>query len=121
MEGFRRMHEASLAGGVLQLVEDAARRDGFQRVVELRLEVGQLAGVDAQALRFALASLAGGTLLDGAEILIDEPPGEAWCTDCARSVHITQRGDACPVCAGYALQPTGGMALRVLDLKVADE
>ena len=39
------MHEASLAGGVLKLVEDCARREGFARVKALRLEAGQLAGV----------------------------------------------------------------------------
>ena len=55
------MHEASLAGGVLQLVEDTARREGFSRLLELRLEAGQLAGVDIRALRFALESLAPGT------------------------------------------------------------
>ena len=58
------MHEASLAGGVLQLVEDTARREGFSRLLELRLEAGQLSGVDLRALRFALDSLAPGTLLD---------------------------------------------------------
>ena len=57
------MHEASLAGGVLQLVEDAARREGFTRLISLRLEAGELAGVDVRALRFALESLAPGTLL----------------------------------------------------------
>ena len=48
------MHEASLAGGILQLVEDAARREKFRRVTLLRLEAGQLAGVETRALRFAL-------------------------------------------------------------------
>ena len=73
------MHEASLAGGVLQLVEEAARHEGFARLLALRLEAGQLAGVDARALRFALESLAPGTLLEGARIDIEEPPGQAWC------------------------------------------
>ena len=34
------MHEASVAGGILQVVEDAARREGFVRVTlgkELRI------------------------------------------------------------------------------------
>jgi hydrogenase nickel incorporation protein HypA/HybF len=115
------MHEASLAGGVLQLVEDTARREGFVRLLSLRLEAGQLAGVDVRALRFALESLAPGTLLDGAQVQIDETPGQAWCLPCAQSVAITQRGDACPVCGGYQLQPTGGMELRVLDMRVADD
>lgn len=115
------MHEASLAGGVLQLVEDTARREGFARLIELRLEAGQLAGVDVRALRFALDSLTPGTLLEGAQIEIDEPPGQAWCLPCGQTVAIAQRGDACPACGGYQLQPTGGTELRVVDMKVSDD
>jgi len=115
------MHEASLAGGVLQLVEDTARREGFARLIVLRLEAGQLAGVDVRALRFALESLAPGTLLEGARIEIDEPPGEAWCLPCGQTVAIAQRGEACPRCGGYQLQPTGGLALSVVDMQVSDD
>lgn len=112
------MHEASLAGGVLQLVEDTARREGFSRLLVLRLEAGQLAGVDTRALRFALDSLAPGTVLDGARFDIEEPAGQAWCMACSLTVAIAQRGDACPDCGGYQLQPNGGMELRVLDMEV---
>jgi hydrogenase nickel incorporation protein HypA/HybF len=115
------MHEASLAGGVLQVVEDAARREGFARLLSLRLEAGQLAGVDTRALRFALESIAPGTLLEGARIAIDEPPGQAWCMMCSRPVAIQQRGDACPDCGSYQLQPTGGLELRVVDMRVSDD
>ena len=115
------MHEASLAGGVLQLVEDTAVSEGFSRLLSLRLEAGQLAGVDVRALRFALESLAPGTVLDGALIEIEEPPGQAWCMGCGQTVAIAQRGDACPACGGYQLQPTGGMELRVIDMQVSDD
>ncbi|MDR2155574.1 MAG: hydrogenase maturation nickel metallochaperone HypA [Burkholderiaceae bacterium] len=114
------MHEASLAGGVLQVVEDTAQREGFARLLALRLEAGQLAGVDIRALRFALESIAPGTLLEGARIDIDEPPGQAWCMACSQSVAIQQRGDACPNCGGFQLQPTGGLELRVVDMHVSD-
>jgi hydrogenase nickel incorporation protein HypA/HybF len=112
------MHEASLAGGVLQLVEDTAQREGFSRLLVLRLAAGQLAGVDSRALRFALESLAPGTVLDGARFEIEEPPGQAWCMGCGQTVAIAQRGDACPACGGYQLQATGGMELRVIDMEV---
>lgn len=114
------MHELSLAGGIVRVVEDAARRDGFSRVSQLRLEAGALAGVDVRALRFALEASAGGTCLEGADVLIDEPPGTAWCLRCSRSVPILNRLDPCPDCNGHQLQPTGGTELRVLDLVVHD-
>lgn len=115
------MHEASLAGGVLKLVEDSARREGFARVTALRLEAGQLAGVEPRALRFALEALAPGTCLAGARFDIDEPAGAAWCMRCCGAVVIAQRGDACPQCGGYQLQPTGGTELRVVEMLVEDE
>ena len=112
------MHEASLAGGILRLVEDAARRDAFTQVTRLRLEAGQLSGVEARALRFALEAIAPGTCLQGAVVDIEEPPGTAWCLPCGASVQISQRGDACPQCGSHHVQPTGGTELRVIDLLV---
>lgn len=114
------MHEASLAGGVLQLVEQTAAREGFTRLLALRLEAGELSGIEVRALRFALEALAPGTLLDGAAIAIEQPPGQAWCMRCAVQVPLRQRGDACPRCGGWQLQPTAGTELRVLDMRVAD-
>jgi hydrogenase nickel incorporation protein HypA/HybF len=115
------MHEASLAGSILKLVEDAALREGFRRVSSVRIEAGRLAGVEVEALRFTLGALAPGTCLEGAQFDIDEPPGLARCLDCRQSVAMEQRGDPCPCCGGFRLQPTGGTELRVVDLIVHDE
>lgn len=115
------MHELSLAGGIVRLVEDAAERERFRRVSLLRLEAGALSGVEVRALRFALEASVPGTCLEGAEILIDEPPGTAWCLGCGRSVEIGSCADACPSCGGFRLQPTGGTELRVVDLMVHDD
>jgi len=67
------MHEVSLAGGILDIVERAARTDPFRRVRQLRLAVPVRAGVDPGALEFALHAIAPGTLLEGAEILLEQP------------------------------------------------
>jgi hydrogenase nickel incorporation protein HypA/HybF len=115
------MHEASLAAGVLRLVEDAAQRERFARVRVLRLEVGALAGVELRALRFALDAIAPGTCLEGARIDIDEPAADAWCLGCDTSVQVRSRLDPCPNCGGWRLQPGGGTEMRVVELIVDDE
>jgi hydrogenase nickel incorporation protein HypA/HybF len=71
------MHELSLAGEILRMVQDAAAREHFRRVATLRVEAGQRAGVEVSALRFALDAIAPGTCLEGAQIDIDEPPTRA--------------------------------------------
>lgn len=112
------MHELSLAGGILQLVEQACARDPFERVTHLRLQAGALASVELSALRFALESLAPGTLLEGAVIDIDEQAGTAWCLQCEKSVPIFSRLDLCPLCEGASLRVTDGTDLKLLDLRV---
>lgn len=114
------MHEMSLAGSIVRMVEDAAARERFKRVKRLTLEAGALAGVEVHALRFALDAMAPGTVLDGAAIEIDEPPGTAWCMACGDSVAIAARTDGCPRCGGWQLTPTGGLELKVRELIVQD-
>jgi len=115
------MHEASLAGSILQLVEDSAQRECFQRVTLLRLAVGRLANVDLGALRFALLAIAKGNVLEGAVLEFEEPEGQAWCSDCSQTVGLTERGMACGLCGDYQLRITGGTELRVIDMLVSDE
>ncbi|MCZ4315114.1 hydrogenase maturation nickel metallochaperone HypA [Comamonadaceae bacterium G21597-S1] len=115
------MHELSLACEVVDMVETAAMRDGFRRVGQLRLEVGALAGVEVDALRFALESIVPGTCLAQARIDIDTPAATAWCAGCAAEVPITGYLDACPACDGPLTRHAGGDQLRVIDLLVHDD
>jgi len=112
------MHELSLAGSVLQIVESAAARDVFKRVRSLHLSVPALAGVEIAAFRFALQSLASHTVLDGADIIIDEPATRARCDDCDTDIHVVHFEDACELCGGYRWQCSNDRAIRVVDLLV---
>jgi hydrogenase nickel incorporation protein HypA/HybF len=114
------MHEMSLAGGILKLVEDAAAREGFARVTRLQLQAGKLAGVELSSLRFALEVVSRGTCLEGAEVLVDEPPGEGFCMQCGQNAQVNERGQACPHCGSYQLIARGGDQLRVVDMIVTD-
>jgi len=115
------MHELAIAQGILQTIEASAATEHFQRVVQLRLQIGALAGVEPQALRFALTAVMGGTCLAGGEITIEETPGMARCLSCGVSVEIFSYIEPCPECGSFTLQATGGTELRVVDLLVANE
>ncbi len=112
------MHEMSLAEGVLQIIEAAARTQGFARVGEVRLEIGALAGVEVEALRFCLDAALKGSVAEGARLVIEHTSGQGWCMMCGETVVIGALYDACPRCGGYQVQPTGGMEMRVKDLLV---
>ena len=112
------MHEMSLSEGVLQILEDNARSQGFERVKTVWLEIGDLSGVEVDAMRFSFDVVTRGTLADEARLEIVEVPGRAWCMQCAGTVSVKQRFDACPECGSYQLQVTGGEEMRIRELEV---
>lgn len=112
------MHEMSLCESILQIVEDESQRQGFQRVVRVRLEIGRLSGVEIDAMRFCFGAVTRDSLAADADLEIIELPGKAWCLPCACEVEVGQRFDACPQCGSYQLQVTGGDEMRIRDLEV---
>ena len=107
----------SIAESVLGIVAEAARRGGLARVNTVRLEIGALAAVETASLRFCFDSVTRGSLAEGAELVIDELPGAAWCFGCNESVAVASRADLCPGCGGARLQVTGGTEMRVKDIR----
>jgi hydrogenase nickel incorporation protein HypA/HybF len=112
------MHEMSLAEGILQVVEDAAREQGFSRVRAVRLEIGQLSSVEVEALRFCFDAVTRASLAEGARLEIDRVPGAGWCMICSKTVPLPALYEACQYCGGYQIQPTAGTEMRVKDLEV---
>lgn len=112
------MHEMALCEGVLQVLEESARRGGYRQVKTVWLEIGALAGVEVEAMRFCFDAVIHGTIAEGASLEIIEIAGQAWCMSCARTVTVSQRYDECPDCGGYQLQITAGDEMRVKELEV---
>jgi hydrogenase nickel incorporation protein HypA/HybF len=112
------MHEMSLCEGVLRILEDHAKSQGFARVKTVRLEIGGLSGVEPEAMRFCFDAVMRDTLADHADLEIIEIPGRAWCMQCAKTVQVRRRFDPCPDCGSYQLQVTGGDEMRIKELEV---
>ncbi len=112
------MHEMALSEGVLQIVQDSAAREGFSRVKSVWLEIGALAGVDPEAMRFTFDAVTRGTVAEQATLEIVDVPGKAWCMQCGTHVAVRQRFDACPKCGSYQLQVVEGDEMKVKELEV---
>jgi hydrogenase nickel incorporation protein HypA/HybF len=111
------MHELALAEGILQLIEVAARDQGFTKVRTVRLEIGKLSSVERAAIRFCFDAVTRDSIAAGATLEIAETPGQGWCGQCALTVPMQVLYDSCPHCGSY-LKITGGTELRVKELEV---
>lgn len=112
------MHELALSHGLVEALEAEARNQAFRRVRKVTLEVGALSHVEPEAMRFCFDVATKDTLADGALLVIERPAGTAWCMDCADTVPLAARGEACPDCGGGRLIVNGGEELRIRELEV---
>lgn len=112
------MHEMSLAEGIVQIVEDATRVEGGTQVKAVWLEIGSLACVEKEALRFCFEVVTRDTVAQGARLEIIETPGQGWCMKCEGNVAVAAQYEPCPVCGSYQIQITGGNEMRVKELEI---
>ena len=112
------MHEFSLAQNAVELIEAAARREGFAHARVVRFEIGVLACVQADALRFAFESASLGSCASGARVEIVELDGEGICPACGQLAAMQTLYDLCPCCEAAPLRALKGQEMRLRDLEV---
>lgn len=113
------MHEMAICESIRQTLEAQSKAHNFTRVKRVRLEIGPLSGVEPEALRFGFDVVMKGSIADGALLEIIDCPAKAWCMNCAATVPIQQRFDACGLCGSHQLQVTAGEELRIKELEVS--
>ena len=62
------MHEMSLCEGILQILQDNAKTQNYTRVHRVRVEVGQFATIEKDALHFCFEVVCRNTLAEGAAL-----------------------------------------------------
>ncbi|GAA4661173.1 hydrogenase maturation nickel metallochaperone HypA [Streptomyces chumphonensis] len=108
------MHELSIATAVVESADAAARRHGAASVESVRLRVGELAGVVADALRFSFGLAAEGTALAGARLEIEEVPARARCGGCPGDFAVGSPPSLeCPGCGRSAAELLTGRELEI--------
>ncbi|PHS70722.1 MAG: hydrogenase maturation nickel metallochaperone HypA [Methylophaga sp.] len=112
------MHEMSLCEGILQIIETEAQQQQFTEVKQIILDIGVLSGVEISALKFAFDVVMRGSIAEKASLKINEITAQAWCMQCAKTITIKQRYDACPDCDSYQLQVSSGDEMKIKELEV---
>ena len=112
------MHELSLLEALRDQALAAVRAEGAQRIAVIRLRVGELAGVELEALRFGFPVVMAGTIAAGAALRIEIEPAECMCDVCGASFPAPDGCCDCPRCSTISRRLLRGRDLRLLALEV---
>ena len=112
------MHELSIARSIIAIVEQAAKEEGFSRVLEIRLKMGEFSGLVPECLREFFPIAAKDTPADGAALVMETLPARFRCLDCGYEGPADRKNACCPDCRSTALRMTQGREFYVENLKV---
>ena len=111
------VHEMSLAMNILDIADEQARSAGARVINRVEIEVGELAGVELESLRFCFTAARRGRTAQ-AELIVHEIEGLARCPDCGAEPRLEMPVALCPECGSLSLEIRQGRELRVLSLNV---
>ncbi len=111
------MHELSIAGAICDAVKEHA---GGDDIALLRIEVGTLSGVLADALDFCIREVARAEGLGEPEIVIDQIAPRCLCA-CGLEYDCTEILEGCPSCGGFDREVTAGMDVLIREIQTEGE
>jgi hydrogenase nickel incorporation protein HypA/HybF len=112
------MHELSLMEALRDQALAAARAEGAVRIIAISLRVGELAGVEVEALRFAFPVVMAGTIAAAAELRIEREPARCHCAVCEAPFPAPKGCCDCPRCGTISRRLLSGRALQLVSLEV---
>ena len=113
------MHEASIAGSLLDIAVRECGEKGYGRIVGISVRMGKASGVMPEALLFAFDAMKLGTIAEEASLAIEEVPVSGYCEDCRTD--FTVSGEfilCCPHCGGGSFKALSGRELDITELEV---
>lgn len=112
------MHELSIADSIVRIVCNHA---GSRRVTKVEVKIGHLRQVVPSALAFSFELVAAGTVVEGAELAIEDVPVEVLCSICGQTTRSQDFPLSCGECGNLHVEVLRGEEMLVDSLEVDDD
>jgi hydrogenase nickel incorporation protein HypA/HybF len=114
------MHELSIANSILEAVRKERERLNGARVIKVGVRIGELAGVDPEALSFGFEVLVKDTELDPLTLEIESTSRRHECSHCRHVFTVVDYQVDCPDCGSADTRCIGGDELELAYLEVEE-
>ena len=101
------MHEMSVAEGILKIAFDVMNQNHCSKIGAIGLRLGEMSGVELEALRMAFDVLTRDTPAEHAELKIERVPIVAECNKCGKSFRVDHYNFFCSECGGVLILKSG--------------
>ena len=109
------MHELGITQNIVAIVSEQSEG---RKVLRVKLEIGKLAAIVPDAIRFCFDVCSEGTVMEGAILEIEEIDGKGTCRLCGKDFPLTIMVGVCP-CGSRETLCTAGTELNIKEMEVA--
>jgi hydrogenase nickel incorporation protein HypA/HybF len=112
------MHELALTEGILSIVSSEQKKNGFSRVLEIDIRIGEYSGVIPSCIEEFFPLVAKDTAAESAKLVLEIIPAAFECDDCGYKGPLEKHTACCPDCGGTRIRMTAGREFFVQNLIV---
>lgn len=110
-----------IANSILERVATELRRQPATRPTRVGVRIGELAGVDPEALRFAFDALTLNTACAGMQLAVEFCLPRSRCRACSCEFEVKNLDPLCPACGSTNAECIGGDELEFAYLEVEND
>ncbi|MEA3479244.1 MAG: hydrogenase maturation nickel metallochaperone HypA [Bacteroidota bacterium] len=114
------MHEVSVAQNIVEIVVAEAEKANAEKVTVVKLDVGELSGIEKEALLFAWDMVTKQTIAEGASLIIQDIGGIAKCFSCHHQFQTSDYFMVCEKCGDFKTDIIQGKELQVKSIIIDD-
>jgi hydrogenase nickel incorporation protein HypA/HybF len=115
------VHELSICQALIEQVEAVASKEGALQVVQVRVGLGPLSGVEPQLLQQAFQLARAGSIAATAGLLIDHLPVRVSCRNCGLETGAEVANLACSNCGDWHTRLISGDEMLLTEVELVRE
>jgi len=112
------MHEQSIVSSLLSMALESAKKDNARKIISIKLVVGELTGVEKDAVIFYFGFMAKNTIAAGANLDLRYTKAQLRCRDCDIIFPRDKLKFDCPECNKKAIEIIGGRELYIESMEI---
>ena len=114
------MHELGIAASILDCVDREAERHPNGHIAKVGVKIGELSGVDGDALQFGFEVLVKDTDREPLTLELEFVPRIQRCSQCAYDFRMTEFDPRCPLCGEFNTVCISGEELDIAYMEVEE-
>ena len=112
------MHEQSIVASLLSTALEDAEQNNARRIISIKLVVGELTGIEKDAVNFYFGFMAKDTIANGASLEFNTTKAQLRCRVCDIIFPRDRLKFNCPECGKKAVEIVGGRELYIESMEI---